>query len=192
VTGRSRRSRLLPALLALACVVLAAIALRVSEPPEFQVVRGSLQEQVRLNEGDVSVADVRIGDTVVEDGQTRFRTPGMFVVVRISGAATGRDTLRLTAFRLLSGDRVYEPFANLSSVTSPPGFVTAKDLVFEVDPGRIDGLTLELWPEEIVSGYQQRLQIPLGVTPRTADAWRGRAHASVTDPDTNGTTRAVP
>jgi hypothetical protein len=185
------RRRVLPVLVALGCVLLAAVALRVSEPGDFQVVRGPLGQTVTVNEGEVTVEQLQVGDALLERGDIAARTPGMFVVVHVVGAATGPDTLRLTASRLTSGDRSYLPYATLSGVTAVPGFQTAVDLVFEVDPARIDGLTLELWQNEVVSGYQQRVQVPLGVTRSTADQLRRQAHVPVVEPDVNGTTTAL-
>jgi hypothetical protein len=65
------------------------------------------------------------------------------------------------------------------------------DVTFEVDPARIDDLTLELYETEFVSGYQQRLRIHLGITPGNADRWRAAAKDQVLSP-ADPSTRALP
>jgi hypothetical protein len=184
--------RLLPVLVALTCVVLAAVGLRLSEPPAHEFLRGELGARVTLNDGDVTVDQLQVGDSLLENGDITYRTPGMFVVVNVSAAATGSRPLRLTDSRLTSGDRSYLPFSNPSSMTADPGFVANADLVYEVDPTRIDGLTIELWQDEIVGGYYQRVQIPLQITAGNAEQWRSRAHVPVVEPNVNGTSKAIP
>jgi hypothetical protein len=144
-TSRRLPPRLLTALITIGCVVLAAIGLRVSEPNDnFQVVRGRLGAPVAVNEGEVSVADLRVGNALLQNGVVTYRTAGMFVVVDVTAAAPDREALVLGSARLLSGDRVYLPYTTLTSLSAVPGFQSSSDLVFEVDPTRIDGLTLEL------------------------------------------------
>jgi hypothetical protein len=194
MTTRSRlRARAVTTAITLACVVLAAVGLRLSERDDnFQVVRGTLGSPAVVNEGTVTVDDVRVGGSLVEGGEVTSRTPGMFVVVNVTAAATGSDSLVLGRSQLLSGDRVYHSYSALSTISAVPGFQTRVDLVFEVDPNRIDNLTIELWRNEIVSGYHQRVRVPLRITPRNADQWRTRAHRLITEPETRPTTRVIP
>jgi hypothetical protein len=66
------------------------------------------------------------------------------------------------------------------------------DFVFELDPARIDGLTLELWRGEIVMGYHQRVRVPLGVTGDNADQLRSSAQRPIVEPQTNRETWVIP
>jgi hypothetical protein len=183
----------LTALVTVGCVVLAAIGLRVSEAEDnFQVVRGTLGAPVVVNEGDVTVADLRVGDALVQNGDVTYETSGMFVSVSVTVAAPGHHSLVVGSARLLSGDRVYLPFTTLSSLSAVPGFKSSMDFVFEVDPVRIDALTLELWRGEIVSGYHQRVRVPLGVTGDNAEELRSRAHQPIMEPQTNSETSVIP
>ena len=50
------------------------------------------------------------------------------------------------------------------AVVAAPGFQTTADVVFEVDPARLADLTIEIWDAEIIRGYHQRVQVPLGIT----------------------------
>lgn len=187
------RTRLVTLAIVLGCVVLATVGIRVSERDEgFQVVRAKLGSTVSINEGEVTVDNVRVGDRLFEDGAVTDQTPGMFVVVQVTAAATRSDSLVLSQSQLLSGDRVYKVYSALSNITVVPGFETEQDLVFEVDPQRIDGLTLEMWRLEVVSGYHQRVRVPLGISSRNADDWRAEGHRLIGGPDTAGTTRVIP
>ena len=64
----------------------------------------------------------------------------------------------------------------LTSVFAAPGFKTSTDSVLEVDPARIEGLTLEMWRDRVISGLGGD-KLPLaspqptptsGATPRAA------------------------
>jgi hypothetical protein len=187
------RTRLVTLAIVLGCVVLATVGIRFTDRQEgFQVVRAKLGSTVSINEGEVSVDNVRVGDRLFEDGAVTDRTPGMFVVVQVTAAATGSESLVLSESQLLSGDRVYKVYSALSNITVVPGFQTKQDLVYEVDPHRIDGLTVELWRLEVVSGYHQRVRVPLGISSRNADDWRAEGHRLIGEPDTAGTTRVIP
>jgi len=65
------------------------------------------------------------------------------------------------------------------------------DVTFEVDPARIDDLTLELYETEFIAGYQQRLRIHLGITAGNADRWRATAEDQVLIP-VDSSTRTLP
>jgi hypothetical protein len=190
---RLRRSRLVALVAAVLCVALAAAALRTAEAaPPYEVVRGTTGHHVAVEDGEISVGDVRVGTQLTRNGTVTDTTPGMFVVVAVTAAATGRDTLRRGDARLLArGDRVYAAYGGNATLVAAPGFEERTDLVFEVDPARIDDLTLELWQAEIIHGYQQRLQVHLGITPGNADQWRAAAPDQAVEADVYGSTRAL-
>jgi hypothetical protein len=187
------RSKVVPILVALALVGLSAAGLRLSEPPEetdFEVINGVFGNPVKINNGEVTVTQVRVGTALKQYGEIQDRTDGMFVAVGVTGAATGPKKLELQAARLLSGDVRYEGYQLGAGLSADPGFQTSIESVFEVDPAQIDGLTLEMGSNEILHGYQQRVRIRLGVTPANAAQSRAAA-AGVLEPATL-TTRAIP
>lgn len=187
-----RRSRLSAAVAAIACVAVAAAGLRASEAgPDHDVVRGRLGQPVATEDGVVTVADVRVGTRLARSGSVTDTTPGMFVVVRVAAAATGTEDEVLTDSRLLArGGRVYAPYESTTS-RAAPGFVETVDHLFEVDPAAIEDLTLEVWRSEVVHGYQERVQVHLGITRANAAAWRDAGAGQVLEPDRTGTTRAL-
>ena len=191
---RLRRSRLVALLVAIACVTLAATAVRVSEArADYDVVRGRLGAPARVQDGELSVDRVRVGTQLTRNGAVVDTTPGMFVVVHVIGAATGVRTLRYTDSRLLTaGSQVYDAYGLSSSVAAPPGFASAVDFLFEVDPARIDDLTLEVWQPEIIHGYQSRVQVHLGITGDNAEQWRAAGAGQVVEVDVDASTRALP
>lgn len=185
------RSRLAGIVLAVLLVTLAAAGYRLSgdgssEYASSDLVRAPLDQAVAYQSGQVRVSDVRVGSEVAE-GDDVFRTAGLFVVVNVAVQASGRDDVDVSRSRLLTGDgTTYLPaFALGSSVRADPGFETAKDLVFEVDPKRIDGLTLELWDQGLTYRYFDRTQTPLGITAASSGRWReagaGRSVSVVRD-----------
>jgi hypothetical protein len=186
------RSKLVPILVAIALVGLSAAGLRLSEPDEqrAEIVKGVIGQPAKINNGEITVSDVKVGTVLKQFGEISDRTDGMFVAVTITGAATGPKPLKVGAARLLSGDVRYEGYQLGAGVNAEPGFQTTVDSVFEVDPHQIDDLTLELGSNEVLHGYQQHVQIRLGVTPSSAERWREVANG-VLEPTTS-TTRAIP
>ncbi len=186
------RNRLLTGLLITVCVLVAAVGIRISQPADFQLVRGSLNEAVSVREGEVTIDDVRFGSSVLRSGDTSYRTAGMFVVVHVTAEAPGQASLSLQRSQLTSGDRVYLPYSSLSGVKADPGFRSQVDLIFEVDPSRIDDLAIELWPGEIITGYYQRIRVPLEVTSVNAAEARAAGRGPVVDPEIYSSSSAMP
>ena len=192
--SRFSRGRLISVIVALAFVALAAAGLRFSETAgtDDQLVRGRIGETVAINEGLVTVGDVRVGTALKSNDRIRDRTTGMFVIVHVDAEATGSKELTLQTARLLAaGDLSYDTFDALAGVAAETGFAVSTDVKFEVDPARIDDLTLELYETEFISGYQQRLRIHLGIIPGNADRWRAAAKDQVLSP-AEPSTRALP
>jgi hypothetical protein len=186
------RSKLASVVAAIALIGLAAVGLRLSEPEEkFQVISGALGETIKINNGEVTVARVRVGTFLSEYDRIEDRTPGMFVTVTVTGAATGPEDLTLTETRLLSKQVRYDGYKSLGGLIASPGFQTSVDEVFEVDPAQIDDLTLEMWPTESISGYQEHVRIKLGITADNAEQWRAAAKGRGIEVSRE-TTRAIP
>lgn len=189
---RLGRSKLAGLLAAIALIGLSAVGLRLSESEEkFQVISGGLGENVKINNGEVSVTQVRVGNFIEEYDQIGDRTPGMFVAVTVTGAATGPKELKLSEARLLSKDVRYESYKITGGLNISPGFQTSFDTIFEVDPTQVDDLTTEMWPGEAISGYQQRVRIKLGITAANAEQWRAAARTAGIKV-AQETTRAIP
>jgi hypothetical protein len=173
------RSRVVGIVLAILLVTLAAVGHRLSDPGASEeyassdLVRAPLDVATSYQSGRVLVSDVRVASEVTE-GDDGFRTQGLFVVVHLAVQAPGRDEVTVSGSRLLSGGgTTYLPAFSRGSITkAEPGFETGRDLVFEVDPARIDDLTLELWDQGLTYRYFDRTQTPLGITAANADRWR--------------------
>jgi hypothetical protein len=166
---------------AIALVALAGVGLRLSEAgaqADAQIVSGVLGQPVKVNDGEITVTEVRVGTALKSFGDVD-RTPSMFVLVRTRASATGSRDLNLSESVLTNGDVTYDSFSFYSGVQAAAGFRSTSDLVFEVDPARIDNLALELSNLEIVSGYQQHVRIYLGITPGNAAQWRSAAQGQV-------------
>ena len=180
-----RRSRLVAAVLTILLVTVAAVAEHLSEvSSSYEVVRTPLERTTAYESGEVLVSDVRVG-TEVREGESRYPTQGLFVVVHVAVRATGRSDVSVPSSQLRAeGGLTYLP-ASSSIIKADPGFETARDVVFEVDPARIDDLTLELWDQGLTYRYYQRTQTPLGITGTNAKAWveagTGRSVVAVRD-----------
>lgn len=85
------QSKMLAALTAIALVALAAVGLRLSDPDEkkSEVINGVIGKPVKVNDGEVTVTQVKVGTALKRYGEIQDSTPGMFVAVSVTGAATG-------------------------------------------------------------------------------------------------------
>ena len=192
------RSRVVGAVLAILLVTVAGIGERLSDPSSSteyassDLLRAPLDETVDYQTGTLRATDVRVGSQI-RDGDDAFSTKGLFVAVNVTVSATSRDAVRASDSRLLADDGVtYLPAFSLgSSVVADPGFATTQDLVFEVDPSRIAGLTLELWDQGITYRYFDRSQTPLGITAANAGEWAQAGADRTVDVLRRGTTEAI-
>jgi hypothetical protein len=189
---RMAHSKWVGVLAAIALVAVSSMGMRLSDPEEqkFQEINGVVGQPVKINNGEVTVTQLRVGTILKQFGQIKDRTDGMFLVIRVTGVSAGPKPLELEAARLLSGDFRYEAYQTISGVSAAPGFQTTVDVVFEVAPAHIDDLTLEIGSNEIFRGYQQRAHIKLGITPANAEQWRATAKGLIEPMIT--TNRAIP
>ncbi len=180
-----QRSRLVRLLVAIALVALAAIGLRLSDDedkPNAEVVRGVLGRPVAIQDGTATARNVRVGTTLLRNDRVDARTPGLFVVVQVQIAATGTKPVGSFDARLINRDRRYKRFSLFSTGETEPGLEASQDAVFEVDPAALDNLTLELFPNEVITGFHQNVRIHLGITPGNADKWRAAGQDQAVTP----------
>lgn len=174
-------TRVTAIVVAIAVIAAAAALTRLSDPEAVrqETVRGVAGQPVQLNDGPVTVTEVRVGNRL--EGTTEvYETPGMFVVVRVQVDASEATTHTLSAAALRSERRRYEPYGTFG-VRVPPGFRTSTDVAFEVDPTHIEDLTLELGTREFVSGYSQRARVHLGISADNAAGWAAAARDRVVE-----------
>lgn len=185
------RSRVVAAVLATLLVTVAAIAYRLSDPDsDYELIRAPLDQTTAYQSGTLRVSDVRVGSELTQ-GDDRYRTQGLFVVVNVAAQASGRDGVAVADSRLQAqGGVTYLPAFD-PVVSADPGFETSRDLVYEVDPARLDDLTLELWQQGFVYRYYQRTQTPLGITPANARRWAEAGAGRVVAASNSDVTKAL-
>ncbi len=178
---------------AIVLVALAGIGYQFSDAAvgEDQVVRGRLGEFSAYGSGTAQVSEVRVGTTLSSRSDT-VATTGMFVVVRVTVRAPGRDDLTASNLELLAEGATYEPAIDTGRVTADPGFESARDIAFEVDPNRVANLTLEFWSTRgFVQGYAEHVRVPIGITSGNAAEWRQAAQGVQLPLATVPTTRGL-
>lgn len=171
------RQQVLPVVVALACVLVAALVMRVSEPAlDFDASRTTVGRPAPLYDSEITVTAVRAGQRITYSGREDppLVTPGMFVVLDVELAA-GREQLSVDSFQLASGDYVYASYDGADYVSAAPGFVGTAAILFEVDPAHIDDLTATIWQSKVLSGYEQRVVLAVGINARNAAQWRASA-----------------
>lgn len=185
------RSKFLALLIAFACVIVAAVGLKVSEPEtEFDDNISVIGQPVPMGTSSLIVNKIKTGTTLERNGEVEAETEGIFVVVNLTLQSHEQKTV-LTGFEMTSGDRTYGLFAS-NNISAPPGYQTTNDFVFEVDPQEIDNLALRMWQAGFVSGYQERAVVHLGITPDNAEQWRASAANRVLEVQTTQDTRVIP
>ena len=175
-------SRLISSLVGLGLVAIAAAGLQLSEVgSEHQRMTGTFDKPVQVNAGEVRVSRVRVATALETYGRVSEQTDGVFVIVTVTGAATGRDQLAFGNPALVSGKVRYDGYFSSSGIRADPGFESTTDLAFEVDPAHLDDdVALEMRPSEIVSGYQEQLHIELGQAAEPG-SWAAAARDQVVD-----------
>ena len=185
------RSRVVAAVLAILLVTAAALAYRLSDPDrDYQLIRAPLDQATAYQSGLLRVSDVRVGSEITM-GDDHYRTQGLFVVINVAAQATRRDAVSVLDSRLRAQGVTYLPAFD-PVLVADPGFETSRDLVYEVDPARLDDLTVELWDQGTVYRYYQRTQTPLGITTANARQWAEAGAGRSLRVEDDDVTRALP
>jgi hypothetical protein len=196
-TGRGRRtvarSRVLAAVVSVLLVTVAMVAYRLSEPrTRYDLSTAQLDQPVSFGSGRVMVSEVRTGQAL-HKGDEVTSSVGLFVVVRVTVQATGRDKITVADSQLQAGGRTYTPVETTTFlVSADPGFQSSDDVAFEVDPGSLAGATLTVWDGGFVTRYEQRVQAPLGITSANAERWATAGRESEVTLASQPETRALP
>jgi hypothetical protein len=177
-----RPSRLTSLALAVACVAVSTVGVRLTDREhDMEIIRGRVGQSLHVRGGEVQVTDVRFGSALAERGEVTDHTNGMFVVVTFQVSNTSNEDLRLTESKLLSHDITYSRFGIGDGPTVEPGFRILSDVAYEVDPSQIDDLTVDLYQPELIGGYAQHVRVSLGVTAATAEHLRASGGGTVVD-----------
>lgn len=161
------RSRMAAAIVALACIVVAAVGLKLSEPdPAFVDTKTVVGRTIDLNGGEFTVTKIRAASNLELQFDETAKTSNLFLVVTAQLAAPRLKT-SLGSAKLIQGGLTYSDYT--SQILSPAaGYVSTADLIFEVDPSRLTGLQLQIAQGEIIHGIEARGVIDLGITKANA------------------------
>ncbi|QGN34512.1 hypothetical protein [Microlunatus sp. Gsoil 973] len=171
-------NRLASVIIALACIVVAGIAVHVTDGISGEVVRTvDVNHPAGLDNAIVTVTGVRAGQAISTDSDETFTSKGMILAVTVRVEAPGQKyTLGgLSGISLHTADRTYSVFGPNTSVTAEAGFVSTGELLFEVDPRHIAGAYVELYRQEIFYVVPAKLRVRLGITRTNADRWAASA-----------------
>lgn len=187
---RVSRDKLTGVVVALLCLALSAIGLKLNEPPEFIYVDGRRDSVVSIERARLIVGEVSVGTRLIRDGQLRAETTGMFIQLSVTLEVPGHENVSLNRTRLVTRDRTYQGWSS-DSIAADAGFRTTRDMTFEVDPQQIDDLSLEIWEGAVIHGPYQRARIHLGITAENAEQWRQAAPGRELETRISGTTEGL-
>ena len=190
---RVARSRVLGAVTSVLLVASAMVGYRLSQPTvRYELTTAQLDQRVAFGSGQVVVSDVRTAHEL-KKGDDVTTTVGLFVVVRVTVQATGREMVNAGDSELRAGGRTYTPVETVAGlVSAAPGFESSDDLAFEVGAADLAGATLRVWDGGFVTRYEQRVQTPLGITAANADRWVAAGREARVTLGDQPETRALP
>lgn len=174
----SPTNRLASVIIALACIVVAGIAVHITNGISGDVVRTvDVNQPARLDNAIVTVTGVRAGTSVVIDPDEHFTSKGMILAVTVRVEAPGQQYTvgGINGITLHTADRTYSVFGPNTSISANAGFASTGDVLFEVDPRHIDGAYVEMYRKEIIYVTPQKLHVRLGITSKNAAAWAASA-----------------
>ena len=143
-SGRVRisRDKLVGVVVALACLAFSAVGMKVYDSPDFIYVDGIRNEPISIEQSELTVSDVTVGTRLVDDGEVKAETTGMFVAITATLAVPGSQKVILNQSQLITQTRTYDSWSS-ALLSAEPGFADTEQLYFEIDPAQIDDLTLE-------------------------------------------------
>ncbi|HEU5485403.1 MAG TPA: hypothetical protein VFU98_10885 [Microlunatus sp.] len=187
---RISREKLVGVVAALACLAFSAIGMKVYDTPDYMYVDGRREQPVQLEQAELTVGEVIVGTRLVDDGEVKAETPGMFVAVTATLGVPGSQKVILNSAQLVTQTRTYDNWSG-TLLRAEPGFADTEQLYFEVDPAQIDDLTLEIWSSGVVHGFYARARIHLGITADNAEQWRQAARGREIPYQISGTTAGL-
>ena len=131
----------------------------------------------------------QVGTRLVDEGEVKAETTGMFVVVTATLAVPGSQKVYMNQAQLITDDRTYDP-GRAAVLSADPGFAGASSWSSRWTPRRS---TTSPWrsgpparPRVLRTG-----RIHLGITAENAEQWRQAAGGREL-PTRSGTTVALP
>ncbi len=190
---RIARSRLISILLGIALITASAAGFGLSRSDsDYQIVRGTVGEFGAYDEGSAMVDQVQVGTALSRNDVTVRKTTGMFIALRVTVRAPGGSSVRVGHATVVSSSASFDAVSFSDSVAAEPGFESARQFVFEVDPQQLDDLALQGADIGAVTGYYQLLSVHLGITDRNAAAWAAAAQGREIKVDIGDSTRGLP
>lgn len=173
-TSTTRGNRFASVIIALACIVVAGIAVNVTNNISSDVVRTvGVNQRTRLDNAFVTVTGVRAGTAIAGDAGDGYKSGGMILAVKLRVEAPGTKYTvgGLGGAILHASGRTYSVFGPNDSIVAEAGFASTGELLFEVDPHQIAGAYLEIYHAEFIYVTPEKVHVRLGITSRNAAQW---------------------
>ena len=136
----------------LVCIGLAAGINQIVPPSSDRSVVLTSGSPTTLMESSVVISDVRAGRSVSGDFSMGSPGPvssqGVFLAVRVTLASDVGATAIVSAE---VGGVAYPTWDQSGQITTPAGFSTTRDMVFEVPPDQVDDVIILVTPSQILS-----------------------------------------
>ena len=180
----SRGTRILSVILALACVVVAGVGVKIIDNVDTgQVIRNAqVGDTTPYNSGTLTVTKVTPGTLITDTwSDNPVTTSGMFLAVRVRIEAPDQAVKvgGPGGLELHADGRIFRAFGSNTSITVKAGNVGTSEMLFEVDPKHLDGAYIDFMEIEIFHSTPAVVRVHLGITEDNAAQWyasaKGRA-----------------
>ncbi|HEY9292001.1 MAG TPA: hypothetical protein VIP98_12030 [Microlunatus sp.] len=183
----SRQTRVIAVLLALACVVVAGIGVKITDNLDTgEVVRNAqIGEATPFNGGTLTVTKVTPGMIITDSwSDNPLTTNGMFLMLRVKIEApdTPVKVGGPGGLELRAGERVFRAFGSNTAMSVKAGNVGTGDMMFEVDPRHLADAYVDFKEIEIFSVTPAVVRVHLGITEDNAAQWYASAKGRSLEP----------
>lgn len=184
--------RLRAILISAAMVVASVVGYGLSDSDaKYEPIRGRVDDVVKYNHGTAHLDRVQVGTTLSKDGEDVLETAGLFVAVRLTVEATGRERVRVGNATLVSSTASFDALDLVDTMRVEPGFEASKQLIFEVDPQQLAELSFQGSNRGVVNGYYQQLDIDLGFSAATVSEQVSEGQGRTIEVDSNESIRGL-
>ena len=142
----------------------------VFDEQNMMVSNGTIGQPVRFGrEATLTIVRMQLAKSILDNNSTSddkpIETNGVFVALEWETTRGVNDPDRPLPTLTSNGDAVYQPVELTYSGIEfgDAGFTTAGAIVFEVDPAELEGLTLQVRPQQFWNVLNRQASIDLGI-----------------------------
>ncbi|MET7278595.1 hypothetical protein ABZS29_10220 [Kribbella sp. NPDC005582] len=142
----------------------------VFDEQNLMVSKGTIGQQLRFGqEATLTIVRMQLAKSVLDANSSSddkpIETNGVFVALEWETTRGVNDPERPTPSLTSNGDAIYQPLPLTYSGIEfgDAGFTTSGAIVFEVNPTELEGLTLDVRPQQFWNVLNRKVSVDLGI-----------------------------